>query len=200
MQAPSLQEINWPVVALEALKYLGPAILVLIGSLFAQRQQRLLRQKELDAGARLRARELVFNHHQKKLDKLSAASDDLSKSLGEMQALMHSPETGDPVAAATKFLSSFISITLMAKHEAEGMEDELKAFGLREQYANELGVLNEMIAAGGWQPQGTLEQQADEARTLLLSLVLIQEALLEARMRDLFSEYLPARRTLKLNT
>jgi hypothetical protein len=165
MQSGSPQEITWPVVALEALKYLGPAVLVLIGSLFTLRHQRLSRQKELDAGARMKARELVFNHYQKKLDKLSAASDDLGRSLGEIQTLMHAPDATDPVPVAAKFLNSFISISLMAKHEAEGIEAELEAFGLRQNYEQELADLNRLKAAPLCSPMAILSSKLKSCAT-----------------------------------
>lgn len=65
MQTPSPQEVTWASVALDALKIIGPATLALLGSFLALRHQRLLKHKELDAGARLKARELVFGVYEK---------------------------------------------------------------------------------------------------------------------------------------
>lgn len=187
------QPLTWQAAILQLLQILGPAILILIGTAITLRHQRKLKRDELISSSTLRARELVFNHYQKKLDRLTAASDDLGNSLGGMQALLQSHEPGDPVAVATKFIGSLTSILLMAKHESEGVEDELKGFGLWQQYEKELGVLNKLKSGYEWHPQGSFDQQAEDIRNLLLSLVLIQEALLGARMKELFHEYLPAR-------
>jgi hypothetical protein len=192
MQASSLQVDTWATVVLEALKILGPAALTLLGSLVALRHQRLTRNKELDAGARMKARELVFNHYQKKLDKISAMSDSLGKSFGEIQVEISLPEASEGNSAIANFVASLISITLVVMHEVEDAEDELKAFGMERKYERELAVLNQ-LANNSWQVQGTLEQQFGTLREMLFSLVSIQEALLEARMKELFHDYLPSR-------
>lgn len=197
MQTPPL---TWQAFFLQLLLSLGPAVIALAATYITLRHQRKLKQDELSISSSLRARELIFNHYQKKLDRISAASDDLNKALAEMHALLQSPEPGDPVAISAKFMGSLVSIALMVKHEAEGIEDELNAFGLRQQYENELGVLNQLKSGFKWQPGGVFERQAEDLRNILLSLVIIQQAILEARMTDLFSEYLPARRMLSLNS
>lgn len=192
MQASSSQAVTWAGVALDALKILGPAVLALLGSMLALRHQRLTRDKELDAGARMRARELVFNHYQKKLDKISVMSDNLGKSLGEIQVHLFAPETPDRENAVRSFIPSILAIVVMAKHEVEDAEVQLKAFGLQEKYAREWSVVSQLNKQGG-QIEGDLEQQIETIRDSLFSLVLIQEALLEARMNELFNDYLPGR-------
>lgn len=191
MQSPSQQTVTWAVVALEALKYLGPATIVLIGSLVTLWHQRVSRQRELEAGARLKARELVFNHYQKRLDKVSATSENLGDTFAQFQILLLSPES-DARQAVTDFFKSLISISLSAKHEVGNLEAELEAFGLRKKYQGEIDEINKAVNQT-WKIEGDIQQQVDSLRTMLLSMVVVQEALLTARMKELFQEYLPPR-------
>jgi len=137
--------------------------------------------------------------HQKKLDRLTDLSEALGKSFGELQVLLDSPEKTDVGPAVSSFMNTFISIALMARHEAEGAAEELSAYGLEKKYESELKVVRQVVDMT-WQPADDLEQRFVDLRGMLFSLTLVQEAVLEARMKDLFSEYLPTRRTPKLNS
>jgi hypothetical protein len=192
MQTSTQQAVTWTVVALEAVKIGGPALLTLAGTLIALRHQRRLRDKELDAGARLKARELVFNHYQKKLEKISAMSDSLGKSFAEIQVHLLAPRAPNREAAFREFTTAFLSVVHMAKHEVEDAETHLKTFGLEQKYERELAAIKK-FSDKTWPIEGDLQQQMEFLRETLFSLVLIQEALLEARMKELFDEYLPAR-------
>lgn len=193
------QPLTWQAVVLQLLLSLGPAVIALTATYITLRHQRKTKRDELSLSSSLRARELVFNHYQKKLDRISALSENLSKAYGELDAIQRSLGKADLSLAFTNYVQTVTEIVLMAKHEAEGIEDELRAYGLENKYEHELGVVRQVIS-NKWQPQGEQQQQFENYCNMLRCFTLVQEAALEARMRDLFSEYLPARRALKHNS
>lgn len=195
MQTSLTQTVSWAEVALEALKILGPAVLTLLGSLAALRHQRLSKRHELDVNARMKARELVFNHYQKKLDRVTALSERFSKAVSELQ---RSQQQGgvDPGPAYSAYLETLTLIVLMAKHEVEGVEDELRVYGLEKKYEAELDTIRNIIDKT-WQLEGDEMQKFEEYSNAIHTLTLVQQAALDARMQDLFSEHLPAMSPLK---
>lgn len=196
MQTPSTQAITWAIVALEILKYLGPAAIALAATYITLRHQRRTKRDELSLSSSLRARELVFNHYQKKLDRITAEVENIAKSFSELQVFLDSPGTVDKGPAVSSFLKALTSIVLMAKHDAEEAADELRAYGLEKKYEYELKLVKQAVDKT-WEPKGDLKQNLADFRSLLFSFTLVQEAALEARMKNLFSEYLPNHRTLK---
>jgi hypothetical protein len=193
MQTPP-QIVTWAEVALDAVKILGPAALALLGSLIALRHQRLLKRQELDAGARLRARELVFTHYQKKLDRVAAAVEEFGRTLGEIEVLLQSPETEGIEKTAANFVATLFSIVLTAKHEVQDAEEELETFGLHQDYQKEMAMMKALKEAPeDFAPDINDPKARENFRNGLLALVLVQEALVQARMKELFQEYLPPR-------
>jgi hypothetical protein len=194
MQASPSQTVTWANVALDALKILGPAAIALLASLLTLRHQRLLKRQELDTGARLRAREMVFDHYQKKLDRLEASAEGFARTLGEIEVLAQSPEAKGVETTAANFAGTLISIALTAKHEMEDAEEDLRSFGLLHRYGKELAMIKRVNdPAPELKPDDDPRKQLVPLREGLFALVLVQEALLQARMRELFHEYLPAR-------
>jgi hypothetical protein len=199
MQMPITLAVTWPDVAIEALKILGPAAIALLATLLTLRHQRLLKRQELDVGARLRARELVFTHYQKKLDRVAAAVEEFGRAIAGIEILLQSPETEGVEKTAASFTSTLISIVLTAKHEVQNAEEDLRAFGLLQDYWKELATMKALKDA----PEEFALEIADPKkrenfRNALFALVLVQEALVQARMKELFQEFLPpsARRAL----
>lgn len=78
-----------------------------------------------------------------------------------------------------------------------GAEDELRAYGLEKKYGYELGVVRQVIDQK-WQLKGDDQQNFENYCNMLRCFTIVQEAALEARMKDLFGEYLPTGRTLRI--
>lgn len=191
-QTPTWQsamiQISAPVVT--ALGVLGATYLT-------QRHQRKLKAVEVDATARLRARELMFGVYEKRLAELLAAAAALGAALGDLRVAVIVNLGDDKKAeAGARFFSLAYSQYMLVPEFVEEIEADLTALGMAERFA---GKLREVKNRGAVRPRPASElndkeaMQAlhDEMLKPLSDLIYVQRAILEARAYELFKDYLP---------
>ena len=83
-------DVTWSFVLLEAVKILGPAAIAAIVSICVTRAQLQAKTTELQATARLRARELMFKSYQKHLEDVVESSSEAARACGKLLAVLAS--------------------------------------------------------------------------------------------------------------
>lgn len=196
MQTQMVQ-ITWASVALDALKILGPAILALAGSWIALRYQRKLKEAEIDAGLRLKARELMFEAYQRELISQTAELKEFGKA---MQNLYQKLKTGTQEEKIQAWLSAGTAMTGLMSPVLSSfprLEQELREFGLSEQYSVQLDFIREALSNP---PQITdlkgAEEFANTAFYMISHFTVMSQDLLDKKRQSLFQEYLPTTRAV----
>ena len=128
-------DVSWSFVTLEAVKVLGPAAIAAIVSIFVTRVQLQVKITELQATARLRARELMFEAYQKHLKDVVEKSSDTANACGKLLAVLTAQSDSDlraqSIEDVRRILPVFKDVLIedyagLEKDEELGKYDDLK--------------------------------------------------------------------------
>jgi hypothetical protein len=75
---------NWPTAIVEIAKYLVPATITAIVSIWISRYQYKMKLDELRKQAELKARELLFSSYQKKIENSNQQATAMGEALGKL--------------------------------------------------------------------------------------------------------------------
>ncbi len=193
MQAStSPQQVTWITFAIEAVKILGPACLALAGSWIALRYQRLVKEREIDAQLSLKARELMFESYENKLNAEIAELKDLSKTLSGLKLKALTGSINEE--AMLDLLSKLGGAPMSLFTSFEAIESDLKRFGLLETYEAEFRFLQEYDpdpSSFDFSNPSVLASSIDNVVKVTRHFTMITQALIEKKREQLFSDYLP---------
>ncbi len=184
--------VSWVSFAIEAVKILGPATLALCGSWIALRYQRKLKEVEIDAGIRLKARELMFEAYQQRLNSETTELKELSRTLQALQLKLEFGTGSEQMEAFHKAAAAITGLMSPVLSSVGNLEQELAAVGLTERFHSQLGFVKGILS----QPPNvnSIEEAQAFARntfTMVSHFAVMNQALLDKKRDSLFEEYLP---------
>jgi hypothetical protein len=184
---------TWVTFGIEAVKIIGPALLALGGSWLALRYQRKVKQIEIDGQLNLRARELIFESYQKRLEDQTRDLRELAKTLRRTAATMNSG-TEDEKTEASALLGEALAGTLNpVLFNVERLEKELEDFDLLSNYKAYVALIKE-CGSGNQQDLESNEEKVALTHkffTAVSYLSVINQDLLDTKREQLFRDYLP---------
>jgi hypothetical protein len=183
----------WADVAYQAVISLGPALITAAVSWLAFRSQLKLKDKEIDAQARLKARELMFNSYQGLLERREHDAVEIGKVLGSLGVAFQLAEDDDEQRTARVALMQSIGGILMSiRSIVDDLESQLANCGLSEKFKLQMSYIKDHADLDFMSvPYNQIPAQYNVALTLLSYYSLIQQAIVEKRRQDLFRDYLP---------
>jgi hypothetical protein len=188
------QSVTWVNFAIEAVKILGPAFIALAGTWIALRYQKKLKEVEIDAQTRLKARELMFAAYQQKSDKYTSELREASRVIAGLSAKVTTGNQEEIDEAIEESLKIIYGAAVPMLYSIEGLEEELKHFGLMSRYQKEFEFIKKVDEEESEYTDLSTKQWAEELDRLSKAigmLVVITQELLDKKRERLFSEYLP---------
>lgn len=189
---------DWLSVWAEAIRTLGPAVVAsaatLLGSYLLFRNQLKTKVTEIKGQSELRARELLFDAYQKKIDRISKNANEAGTALGQLGALLRSEEDESAVEEALKSLPYLMKVLKSGFWEAvEDLENELKALEVPAKSADRIVSIKKGISVDIQSVTSFAEVQEifmQWVNAVNAFYVLIEESLTR-KAESLFSEFLP---------
>ena len=184
--------ITWAAVALA----LGPALLAalstLAGSWLTNHFQRENKKLELDRQAELRARELLFDAYQKRLEEYGKDAQQMTSALGKLAGNLSAEEDEEERQVVWEALIQIIQFTLdPLMIWARDLEVELQAVGLLGGYEAHVRRIKKALATDFSKVSlADKDTVLPEFMMVFSSLTAIRDALSTKRCNDLFSKYL----------
>jgi hypothetical protein len=187
----------------------NPAIITLIGTLagtligglitwFSLNYQFRIKKAELQSQSALRARELLFESYQKKLEQINGRSHSAGETIGKFIAqIMTATNEDEKEEILEGFLVIVRALEIDLTDSIDELEKELREAGLFEKRRKEISFLREHIAIDLSNLSGK-EMEALQfkiVQALGIETKLLQE-LVNKKCEDLFSDYLPRSGTL----
>jgi hypothetical protein len=152
-----------------------------------------LKDKEIASQTKIKARELMFNAYQGVLERREKEATEIGRVLGQLGVALQLADDEDAQLKARVALMENLGaiITPLRGLEAQ-LEAELKKAGLSDKYESQmLYVKNHANMNFTAIPYDEIPSEYDTAMTMLSYVSLIQQAILEKKREDLFSDYLP---------
>lgn len=187
-----LQAHTWADVAYQAVLSLGPALITAGVSWLAFRNQLKLKERELEAQAKLRARELKYNSYQGSLERLEKEAVEIGRVLGELGVAFQ--VQGDPLERAklqAALMGTLGKIVMPLRGLEVELEAELERLGIAEKYKAQMAYIKQHIGVNFTSPPvAPVPEQFEAVMTLLSYYSLIQQAITEKKKENLFKDYL----------
>ena len=187
---PPNQSLTWIDVAMEAVRLLTPALIALAGTWIALRYQRLLKKAEIDAQAKLRARELLFDLKKQHLNRFIESNAPLLGTLGEQVGLM----LGRGNIEESKVLLQF-ALDYVRTLNINAIENDLKTIGYYTSgHQEDMKIIREVLSIN------LAETPPERIYATFLRIAecisIIQELrteILESLCYGIFKDYLPSK-------
>jgi hypothetical protein len=184
--------VTWATFAIEAVKILGPATLALLGSAIALRYQRKLKEIEIDAATKLKARELMFGGYESRSKRQVGELQELAKAVSQLTYKIKLGTQEEQKEALLGVAASLAGATSKVMFSLDQIEAELERFELSNAYRADIDSVKECIN------DETEMKNLDDAKRVfggffksISKLAHIQEELIERKRERLFEEYLP---------
>ena len=194
-----MENISWTIIILT----LGTAIITASATLFAnwiaQRGQREIKEVEIKGQLELKARELLFQSYQKKVDSVGEEAREISERLyslaGKLNQTNDEKEKGE-IAAAIVVLITMTKDSLL--NWVIFLREEYEEIGLTENRKEELDFINQALSVD-WDkiPQSEIGVDFFDVLKAIGKTYSLRNELVEMKCEDLFQDYLPNKR-LKL--
>lgn len=189
-----VQSVSWITFATETVKIVGPAALALAGSWIALRYQSKVKQIEIDSQVGLKARELIFEGYQKKLE---SQTKDLKKLAAALGQVLRNTQLGDEdelQKAKSILIEAIAGSANPILHKLEIVEGELKRIGLLTEYRRELDFIREANkqVCSDWNSKDQVRDFSFTFFNAVNYLSIINQDLLDEKRHQLFDYYLPS--------
>lgn len=139
-----LQSHAWADVAYQAVLSLGPALITAGVSWLAFHSQLKLKDKEISAQAKLRARELMFNAYQGVLERREKEAVDIGGVLGQLGVAFQLADDEDAQLKARVALMENLGAIITPLRGLEGqLEAELVKAGLSDRYKSQMSYIKD---------------------------------------------------------
>jgi len=195
-----IEVVTWQAATVEIAKLLIPVISATIPAAFAViatvltlRHQRRVEETKIDGQTKLRARELMFNSYQQQMDKNAEEVKLLGQKVGELSmAAQLSDDQQEVNQALVAFVGLITSLTNPIKGSLEGIQDELKRYGLLEARKEKIETIRRHIEVDFRNATPDIIFREYSKITVALGTVAaIQQEILDCKRRELFRDYLP---------
>lgn len=181
---------------------LGPALLATLSTLagvwLTHHFQLKTKKTELDAQAKLKARELLFNSYQQKLDRKREALSKASSGMGQFIAQVKLAKDEEEKREILTLLNTLTSdVTDLITSYVDELEEELNREGLTHKRKKQMDFIR-ANAKKHLQMKTTEELEAALFNVWKVSdaVAFLEQELLEKKCEDLFGEYLPKSQSL----
>jgi len=181
---------TWADVGYQAVLTLGPALITGGVSWLAFRSQLKLKDKEIEGGAKLKARELMFKSYQGVLERREKDGAEIGKVLGQLGvAFQIADDEEAQLKARVALMETLGAIITPLRGLENDLESQLEATGLGEKYKAQMQYIKKTanINLMGI-PYDQIPAQYDKAMTMLSYVSLIKQAILEKKREELFKD------------
>jgi hypothetical protein len=136
--------LSRPAAILEIAKYFIPAAITAFTSIMINRYQWKAKEIEIRGQAELKAREILFNSYQKRIERITNFGKDLGEALGKLM-----PEIKE-IAVEERLTNALVEMVKLciAPYRAfiEELEDELSKANLSDKKLPEVSLIKETLA------------------------------------------------------
>lgn len=193
--------MDWPTVTIEAVKILGPALITGFTSYYIAKFQLRTKEIELKGQAEIKARELVFNAYQKKLEDRAKAAEELGRQLGQLVPYVQELEEKSGIVESTKPLIVLLQIISdVCREDFQDLENDLRQAGLHEKHQKKLAHIQRVLSfeVEKLTPQdvATVQNQFLDLTKSYGLIASINNELINKKAMDLFSPLLDGTTTI----
>jgi hypothetical protein len=187
------QNLDWPTAVVEIAKYFVPAAITALVSILISRYQWKTKEIEISGQAEIKARELLFDSYQKRIERIGNFGRDMGEAMGKLLPYLQDwgkTETGNDQIAIVFLEIIKIAIGTHRSSLIE-LEEELKKVGLLQAKQGDVTFVKNFLSVD---PNLLTAQQFGPVFLNFIKTLSImdglQQDLLHKKSQDLFEAYL----------